>query len=63
MAIINSKRNFTTENLLDAICDYLGAHVVDSETYGTCWNESNPIRLQRNIQIEHVESLNVEVKR
>ncbi|MCP3683762.1 MAG: hypothetical protein GY861_13845 [bacterium] len=54
MANINTNREFTTENLLDAICDYLGVNIVDSETYDSCWNQSNPIRLAPNCRIQNI---------
>jgi hypothetical protein len=49
MAETKSTRGFSTENLLDAICDYLDVSVVDSETFNSSWNLHNPIRLEKNI--------------
>lgn len=46
MAIIYANNQFTTENLLDAICDYLGVCVVDNEKFLSSWSNGNPIKIE-----------------
>lgn len=47
MAGINTNRSFTTEQLFDAICNYLGVEIYDNEHWLSSFGGDNPIKVAK----------------